>query len=690
MEAPYSSKDIEDSVSGKLNNTINEYDDLKQEYEDVLYRDKELSNRINELKLQVNRAKSHLKSEQHSRNKLKKKYDKLVTSTSWRLTSPIRKSTDIFKSILKVNNKNTVKNSRTSTSSTVIKNKRENVRNLDRKLWGGFFTYALEEITNIKNTETAPVDERVKAARALARLHYDKGNFQQAAAELAFIDETKKLKRPNIDRVIPEIKVMKKIDQTEKAKQKVWETIDYNGFEAELCISMAYLNDNEQQKLKWFNLIYEKNGLSPIEITDTSRVASIENIYNPSAKKANSLDQYKISIIIPAYNSADSIHIALESLLKQTLSNIEIIVVDDCSQDNTIEVVTEYTKRDNRIKLIKKEINQGAYMARNTALGHVTGDYITIHDGDDWSHSQKLELQLQAILDNSNSVGSVSYLIRSLEDLTPVNAGSLLSNKFIMMNSSSLLFHKSVLEKLGGWDSVRVAGDTEFIWRIENLFGKESIVRVLPKVPLSFALSNENSLTGKSATHVKTIMYGLRRTYRESFQWWHKSIGHISEFYLDPKKVNRSFPCPVPNMVNKPESRLYDFVYIADFSKSDAEILAHIKSLRDNGNKVAIFHWPHYNNSALEPIADEVYQIVNDYKVDILVVNEVVETDKTIIGSPEVLEYALDSAPEINTNETYVFVNENNNNHDSLIGNVKLVFNNMEPKAVKRNEYINM
>ena len=95
------------------------------------------------------------------------------------------------------------------------------------------------------------------------------------------------------------------------------------------------------------------------------------------------IDNPKVSIVIPAYNSALYIEKCINSLIRQTLKEIEIILVDDGSSDNTVEICEKYTTLDTRIKLIKQEHKkQGA--ARNNGTSIAKGEYIGFVDSDDW------------------------------------------------------------------------------------------------------------------------------------------------------------------------------------------------------------------------------------------------------------------------------------------------------------------
>lgn len=90
----------------------------------------------------------------------------------------------------------------------------------------------------------------------------------------------------------------------------------------------------------------------------------------------------KISVIVPIYNVEPYLKECLDSLINQTLENIEIICIDDSSTDNSLKILKEYAKKDNRIKVYTQQ-NQGAYVARNYGLSVATGEYVGFIDPDD-------------------------------------------------------------------------------------------------------------------------------------------------------------------------------------------------------------------------------------------------------------------------------------------------------------------
>ena len=98
-----------------------------------------------------------------------------------------------------------------------------------------------------------------------------------------------------------------------------------------------------------------------------------------------------ISVLIPAYNSGPYIGRCLESVINQTVSDIEIVIVDDGSSDNTAEVLREYAERDSRIKVIRHPENSGVFWARKTSIEASSGDYLMFVDSDDVLKAQACE-----------------------------------------------------------------------------------------------------------------------------------------------------------------------------------------------------------------------------------------------------------------------------------------------------------
>ena len=107
----------------------------------------------------------------------------------------------------------------------------------------------------------------------------------------------------------------------------------------------------------------------------------------------------KISIIIPVYNVEKYLRECLDSCVNQTLKDIEIICVEDCSPDNSIKILEEYQQKDSRIKILKHETNKNLGAARNTGLENATGEYIWFVDSDDYIDTKACQILYDAIKD---------------------------------------------------------------------------------------------------------------------------------------------------------------------------------------------------------------------------------------------------------------------------------------------------
>lgn len=105
----------------------------------------------------------------------------------------------------------------------------------------------------------------------------------------------------------------------------------------------------------------------------------------------------KISVIIPVYNVEKYLKNCLDSIVNQTYKNLEIIIVDDGSTDNSIQIIKEYSK-DERVKIITQE-REGVYTARNKGLELATGDYVSFIDSDDWIERDTYERLVKNIED---------------------------------------------------------------------------------------------------------------------------------------------------------------------------------------------------------------------------------------------------------------------------------------------------
>ena len=116
-----------------------------------------------------------------------------------------------------------------------------------------------------------------------------------------------------------------------------------------------------------------------------------------------------VSIITPAFNSSRFIRETIESILAQTYPYWELLITDDCSTDDTVEIVEQYVDRDPRIKLFRLESNSGAGVCRNRSIQEAQGRFIAFCDSDDCWKPEKLERQLAFMIENGYQLTYTSY-----------------------------------------------------------------------------------------------------------------------------------------------------------------------------------------------------------------------------------------------------------------------------------------
>ena len=135
-------------------------------------------------------------------------------------------------------------------------------------------------------------------------------------------------------------------------------------------------------------------------------------------KENGQVYKQQISVIVPVYNAERWLKRCINSILNQTYTNLEILLIDDGSTDASAQICDEYESKDVRVIAIHQE-NHGIGGARNTGLRNASGEYIAFIDHDDWIHPQYFELLLQAIEDTGCSISMCNYATVWAEQFLP-------------------------------------------------------------------------------------------------------------------------------------------------------------------------------------------------------------------------------------------------------------------------------
>lgn len=210
-----------------------------------------------------------------------------------------------------------------------------------------------------------------------------------------------------------------------------------------------------------------------------------------------------VSIIVPIYNSEKWLKKCIESLISQTYTDIEIILINDGSKDNSLKICREYEAKDSRIVVIDKE-NGGVSRARNEGIKKANGEYIQFVDSDDYIEKNACEKLVLAIEGNDLAICGLNVwengkLLRSphLDDgncILRKSVDEYFKLRKINLGPCNKLYRKSLIKKLFRED-LSLGEDTLFV--LDYMESVEKI-RVIPDCLYNVSLDNDNSLNRKS------------------------------------------------------------------------------------------------------------------------------------------------------------------------------------------------
>ncbi|WP_162617910.1 glycosyltransferase [Salinicola halophilus] len=425
----------------------------------------------------------------------------------------------------------------------------------------------------------------------------------------------------------------------------------------DVLLGLANLYENDG-KLTTINRCLEAFGIERIHFApdngralyDRILVEGCETLPDPLGELP------RVTVIVPVYNAESTVDQAMESLLNQTWPNLEVIVADDCSTDATVARVKEYESRFERLVVIRNDENSGPYVARNNALNIATGDFVTCHDADDWSHPRKIEHQARHLVESPEVFANTSQQARAFEDLRFHRRGN--KGYYIQFNLSSLMFRRAqALEAIGYWDAVRFAGDSEYLARIKKAFDPEALVH-LDTGPLSFQRQSADSLTSAKGSGYNGYKYGARAAYEEFHRAWYD---RPVDLYDDPDKAQRHFFIPGSMRPKKPEARHFDVILASDFRLSGGTTSSNAEEIKANhalGLKTAIVQISCYGLRIDRRMEPKIRELVEAGQAELIVFGESVSCEVLVIRQPWVLQDRQAWLPEIRPRAVRVIVNQ--------------------------------
>ena len=534
--------------------------------------------------------------------------------------------------------------------------KRHQQKQLIKKIRDNLYSLGMRQkaLAKLETIVTTTKDNYLKrlAAWELTLWHINELTKDGAEKALTYIKQAANNEKDSeqIRRItIIEVECLARLKRTDEARKRLKQLMQTTSH-PDLYLAQANLEEEIPTKLKWINKVYEYFNVQPITFTSLTEPTYDGLMMENTDPQVN--ESPKVSIIMPCYNAEDGVKTAIESLLSQTWQNIELLLVDDHSTDNTLQVLQSYAEKDSRIKVFQTPQNSGPYIARNIALQHAAGEFVTVNDADDWSHEKKIETQVRHLLANPEIIANTSAHARLTEDIHIYRRGT--PGRYIFPNMSSIMFRrKPVLEKIGYWDSVRFAADGEFKRRLLRQFGEQSFVD-LDSAPLSLPRQTVSSLTGSSAFGYNGFFMGVRKEYVESLEHFHE---HGTSLYYPYPQTKRPFPVPEPmwpsREIKENNTREFSHIIAADFRETNEAVK---QFLQTNNERLGLVQLYKYDLNLPIEISPKIRHYIDGKNIQMLVYGEKVASDILTIIDYDMLLAEQVYVPKIKSKKLQIVI----------------------------------
>ncbi|PRP72257.1 hypothetical protein BUE93_02125 [Chromobacterium amazonense] len=299
------------------------------------------------------------------------------------------------------------------------------------------------------------------------------------------------------------------------------------------------------EQLQRLNVFLSAHQVPILRLLDPTQPPSVMNVSAAAAGKP--VHGPLVTVLMTTFRTGYRAMAAIESVLAQNYQDLELIVVDDASDDDTPVLVANLARRDARIRLITLPRNVGTYVAKRIGLEQARGEFVTCHDSDDWMHPERLVRQVAPLLADKRLIATTSDWVRIQDDgmfyARPVHP-------LKRINPASPLFRREkVLRDTGAWDCVRTGADSEFLARLRVVYGPKAIKKI--RQPLALGCHRPDSLMTAAGTgYSDTGVSPHRLAYWEAWSHWHITTlaqGKMPHISSDIRTATLNRPFPVQN-----------------------------------------------------------------------------------------------------------------------------------------------
>lgn len=369
--------------------------------------------------------------------------------------------------------------------------------------------------------------------------------------------------------------------------------------------------NNKNKKLKWKlnrnSLYHNFDGMlarsyynpiieSPFTKIDKDCFSFMDTIASYLRSNLNDIDEPLVSVIMPVYNRIGIVKHAIDSVLKQSYKNFELIIIDDGSTDGTVELVESIISKDNRIKFIEHEENKGVCKSRNDGLELAEGKYIFYLDSDNTWKKEYLKTMVGAYLELPDAKALYSGQFIADNYFSPIkrvrygcfNKSLLYNRNYIDLNCFT--HKKEIYKKIGGFrEELKRLNDYDYILKIiDNNFKIYSI----PVILSNYYLKNSHNRISDNIEYDLNKLYKPHEKYIINTDNKHLKIDYIDKFKDKFPKLKEDINIIIftDNEIRNIEDCLEPILNYGDFEKlhiaviyngDNEEIKNYLNSLED-------------------------------------------------------------------------------------------------------------
>ncbi|WP_156937682.1 glycosyltransferase [Haloglycomyces albus] len=433
---------------------------------------------------------------------------------------------------------------------------------------------------------------------------------------------------------------------------------------AKTVLKMNLLHPIVQKTDDWSDWTHSFAKIMPATTYNLDLTVEGENLDRLTAEPRSDINSDElITVIVTCYQPNRQLLTSVRSILRQSWTRLEVLLIDDGSGNEYDGILNECADLDTRVRLIRQAENRGTYAARNLGLDKAQGTYVTFQDSDDWSHPERIAVQVSQLKKSDNLKLIAVYALKL--------QGNLLYKRLERPKRDScfpsMMFRKSEIQSdIGYFHELRKSADGEFIRRIEAYYGDGS-VRFDSNNCLVIMRQGDGSLS-RSDFGPGGWIHPAREAYRFSYSSWHSRISNNDDSpYLprgkEPEQVRATSYLRSNRGAEKGATPKYDYVWAGEWRYLGGpakSMLEEIRTLAESGKRLGIMQLDAYRFASLhvKPLCKEIQRLIDDGTVERVLPAEEAQIRTLVVRYPPVLQFQRSRPCNVTADRVFLLANQ--------------------------------